>query len=86
MNKFTQTKQIGSNVTLIVPSEEHEVSKLPVFLSRTDGTMYPLSQVKTIEHNQNNDTYVLTWDGATARLTASAYEKQLKPYIEVVNK
>lgn len=81
-----QSYVVSANVTLIIPNEDLEVSKLPVFLSRTDGTMYPLSQVKTIEHNQNNDTYILTWDGATAKLTASAYEKQLKPYIEVVNK
>ena len=81
-----QSHMVSANVTLIIPNEDLEVSKLPVFLSRTDGTMYPLSQVKTIEHNQNNDTYILTWDGATAKLTASAYEKQLKPYIEVVNK
>lgn len=81
-----QSHVVSANVTLIIPNEDLEVSKLPVFLSRTDGTMYPLSQVKTIEHNQNNDTYILTWDGATAKLTASAYEKQLKPYIEVVNK
>lgn len=86
MNRFTETKQIGSNVTLIVPTEEHEVTKLPVFLSRTDGTMYPLSQVKTIEHNQSSGKYVLTWEGATATLSASAYEKQVKPYIEIVNK
>ena len=86
MEKKYKIQQVGCDVKLSLPTDEPEVMKIPVYRSKTDGTMYPISQVKTIEYLQDSELYVLNWDGATAKLTKSAFENQIRPYIEIVNK
>lgn len=85
MNNAFEILEINPNVSLTIPTDKPKASKLPVFLSRTDGTLYPLSQVKSIEHDTVTDRYHLIWDGATAKLSADIYDRCLKPYIEIVN-
>lgn len=86
MEKKYKIQQVGCDVKLSLPTDEPEVMKIPVYRSKTDGTMYPISQVKTIEYLKGAELYVLNWDGATAKLTKSAFESQIRPYIEIVNK
>lgn len=85
MNDKFNIQKIGSNVRLKVPLSEPGLTKIPVYCSKTDGTMYPLSQAKTIECTDNGDKYIINWDRATATLTKRTFDIHIRPYIEIVN-
>lgn len=77
--------ELTPDVRLLVAINEPLAVKFPVYRAKTDGTMYPLSQVKTIER-QGVAGFVLNWDRATARLLPSQFDSQIAPFIEVINK
>jgi len=76
---------VTPDVRLLVPINDPVSVKIPVYRAKTDGTMYPLYQVKTIER-QGVEGVVLNWDRATARLIPSQFDSQIAPFIEVINK